>query len=121
MTTPAASWPLYESASVTLDGSGNGSVRLGPVGPRELWQPTTARVSASSNTAEASCKVYAGPAAQQQYYVDGTLSGSTGDSTDAISGYVIGRTQSAFVWAVWAGGDAGANATLIVAGTKSVG
>ncbi|HUY45614.1 MAG TPA: hypothetical protein VMV92_07790, partial [Streptosporangiaceae bacterium] len=68
-------------------------------------------------TAEASCKIYIGPAAIDQWYVDGTLSGSTGDSTDRVAGRQV-DTHGNALWAVWSGGDAGAVATMTVAGTE---
>lgn len=121
MTTPqTSSWPLNQTGTVVLDGSGNGTVQLTPDGPSEHWQATLASVKASSNTKEASCKIYAGPSATDQFFVDGTLSGSTGDSTDRLAGYDIARTGPfPSIWAVWAGGDVGATATLVLAGTRS--
>ena len=106
------------SNTVTLDGSGNGTTRLGPVGPREVWTAAAASVSVATNAAEAQCRIYAGPAATPSYFVDGTLSGSTGDSTDRVSGRAIPLGE--FVWAVWTGGDPGAVATLNVIGTRTI-
>jgi hypothetical protein len=118
VTTPQMT--LYETLSVTLDGSGNGTARLRPVGSREFWLPDAVAVSASTNVQEAACKIYAGAAAAQQYFVDGTLSGSTGDSTGKISGHVISRTRDPYIFCVWAGGDAGAVATAVVSGSKEI-
>lgn len=123
MTTPAQ-LPLNQAQSVTLDGSGNGTVRMSPDGPNEHWQPVAASVSASTGAPivnEAQCKIYAGPSATQQYFIDGTLSGSTGDSTTNIGGYDIARTRTPYVWAVWSGGDPGASATLVLQGTVTIG
>jgi len=78
-------------------------------------------VSCSTNDAEAQCKIYAGPSATQPYYIDGTLSGSTGDSSTNVAGLAISRTQIPYLWAVWSGGDAGAQATLQVTGTLTIG
>jgi hypothetical protein len=117
---PGPALPLNETGSVTLDSSGDGTVQLGPAGPAEHWFPTGASVKASSNTAEASCKIFIGAAVADQNYVDGTLSGSTGDSTDAVAGYEVARTRDPYIFAVWAGGDAGAQATLQIIGTKTV-
>lgn len=119
MTTPAQ-LQLNESDSVTLDGSGNGTLQMRPLGSREHWLPNLASVSASTNTSEAQCKIYIGPSATAQYFVDGTLSGSTGDSTDRVSGYDISRTQQPYIWAVWAGGDPGATGTMVISGTKEI-
>lgn len=111
---------LYETGVVVLDGNGNGTVRIRPDGSRERWLPTVASVSVDTNVAEADCSVYAGPAATQQWFIEGTHSGSTGDSTDRISGKVISRTQLPYVFAVWTGGDPGSTGTLTVTGTKEI-
>lgn len=116
----ARSLPLQESGSVTLDGSGNGTVRLRPVSSREYWLPSLASVGCSTNVNEAQCKIYIGPSATPQYFVDQTVDGSSGDSTDRVSGYVIARHQQPYIWAVWSGGDAGAQATMVVSGTKEI-
>jgi len=41
------------------------------------------------------------------------------DSTD-LTGYIIGRTQNPYIWAVLSGGEAGAQATMTVSGTKEL-
>jgi hypothetical protein len=110
--------PLSVSVPVVLDGSGNGTARAGPLNLREVWTPGLASVKVSTNASEASCKVYEGEAADDSSYVDGTLSGSTGDSTANVYGPLyVGQ----YVWAVWEGGDPGATAYLNVTGTKTVG
>lgn len=108
---------LRASYSVVLDDNGNGTVQAGPSSPGEQWQLDIASVSVSSNASEASCKIYLGADTTQPNYADGTLSGSTGDSTDRIS-YPLNPGQS--IWAVWSGGDAGATATLVLQGTRSL-
>lgn len=110
--------PLNENDNVTLDASGNGTVRMRPPEPATRWMPATASVSCSSKNSEAECKIYIGPSTAQRYFVDGTVNGSSGDSTDRVSGYVISRTQMPYIWAVWTGGDPGAEATLVLSGTK---
>jgi hypothetical protein len=112
--------PLAESQSVTLDGTGAGTVRLAPDEPGVAWYPQTVHVQVSSNVKEATCVIYAGPSATQPYFVDGTFSGSSGDATDKIAARVIARTQTPYVWAVWSGGDAGAQATMIITGEKEM-
>lgn len=109
--------PLNESDSVTLDGSGNGTLKMVPYSGTLTWLPSIVSVKASSATAEASCRIYIGPAATDQWFVDGTLSGSTGDSTDRVAGRQV-DTHGNTLWAVWKGGDAGATATMTVAGTE---
>lgn len=117
---PGPQLPLNESGSVTLDGSGNGTLKLRPPGPSEHWFPTVASVKCSTAVSEAACRIYVGQSASDQNFVDGTLSGSTGDSTDAVGGYEIARTRDPNIIAVWSGGDAGATATMQINGTKTV-
>ena len=109
--------PLNETNSGTLNGSGAATVQLGPTGSNEVWTPSNVSVICSSNTNEATCKVYAGPSASQQYFKDITVDGSTGDATDRCN---IPIPKGWFVWAVWTGGDAGATATVNVDGTKVI-
>jgi hypothetical protein len=108
---------LPGAATVVLDGSGGGKVKLGPAGAREVWDPDSASVSVSSNVKEAQCRIYVGDSPVPASFRDGTLSGSTGDSSGRVGGPVkVGW----FVWAVWSGGDAGAVATLNVTGMREV-
>lgn len=108
------------SKTVTLDGSGNGTVQLGPISAREIWYPSNAHVSANIGSVinEAQCIVYVGTTVESNNFRDGTLSGSSGDSTDAINADQINMGE--YVFAQWIGGDAGAIATLSVTGNKDV-
>ncbi|HEY1622145.1 MAG TPA: hypothetical protein VGG25_31295 [Streptosporangiaceae bacterium] len=114
MTTPA--YPLNEFGTVVLDGDGNGTLSMKPWGGGVTWQPASVSVKASSNTLEAAAKIYIGSSATDPYYVDGTLSGSTGDSTGRVAGFPV-DTHGNTLWVVWTGGDAGATATAQVNGT----
>lgn len=105
-------------ATVTLNGSGDGTANVGPVGPNEVWSPATAAVSVATNVNEASCKIYIGPEVAPQYFIDGTLSGSTGDSTGMVGGSIL--PLGWFIFAVWSGGDADQVATLNVNGTRQI-
>ena len=108
---------LNEDATIQLDGTGAGTVRLGPTGAGEVWSPALASVKVSSNTNEATCKIYNGDRVIDGNFTDGTFSGSSGDSTDRIGGPLhLGN----YIYAVWAGGDANAVATLNVSGTRSI-
>lgn len=109
---------LQRTLEVTLDGSGNGTVQFRPQG--ETWYPALISVKVATNTLEAQCRIYCGPTATDANYVDGTLSGSTGDSTDRVSGYVISNRQTPYIFAVWTGGDAGAIATASITGAKDL-
>jgi len=108
---------LNESASITLDGAGNGTLKMVPYGGGLTWLPSVVSVKASTAAAEASCRIYIGPSPTDQWFVDGTLSGSTGDSTDQVEGRSVDSHGNS-LWAVWAGGDPGAAATMTVAGTE---
>jgi hypothetical protein len=110
--------PLTAKDTVKLDGSGNGTLKLGPIGAREVWHPENIHLSVATNTNEAQCNVYVGDSPIASNFRDGTFSGSSGDSTDRINADVV--KVGAYVWAVWTGGDANAIATAIVTGTKDV-
>lgn len=115
---PSQPIPLTgETTSVTLNGSGAGTAKLGPIGGSEVWTPSSVSVICSSNISEANCKIYVGPSATNQYFKDITVDGSTGDATEKAN---IPIPYGSYVWAVWTGGDAGATATLNVDGTEIV-
>lgn len=107
---------LSATASVTLDGSGDGTAAVGPRSFRESWSGVVAAVKASSNVKEATCRIYAGADSSQANFADGTTWGSTGDSSSNIPDIKSGGQ----VFAVWSGGDAGARATITVTGTRTV-
>lgn len=110
---------LYESATVTLNGSGNGIARVGPLTAREIWYPQNAHVSANQNPVnQARCNIYVGDSVIQPNFRDATISGSSGDSTDRVNADIVPKGQ--YIWAVWSGGDANAVAVLTVTGTKDI-
>lgn len=109
---------LTQSAFVTLDGSGNGTASMGPLTAREVWHPAQVAVRVNTNTKEAQCTVYVGDTPIQANFRDATFSGSSGDTTDAVSADVVKCGWKIF--AVWTGGDAGQVATMVVTGTKDV-
>lgn len=113
-----ATGDLYDFASVVLDGSGNGTAKVGPLSARESWTPAVVSVKATTNTKEATCTTYAGAAAQAPYFLDSTYAGSSGDSTGRGAAKTLRVGQ--YVWAVWTGGDPGAVATVTVIGTKEI-
>jgi hypothetical protein len=112
--------PIFPAAAtVKLDGSGNGTARTGPRGSREVWAPAVAAFSVSVPvTNEAQCKIYVGDQPIPANLVDGSLSGSTGDSTGHVGGRLVRLGE--YIWAVWTGGDAGSVATLTITGMKQV-
>jgi hypothetical protein len=109
---------LNETAQATLDGSGGGTAKIGPVSAREVWSPQNVHVSASTNVEEAQCLIYVGDAPIQANFRDGTFTGSSGDSSDRVNADTV--KVGSHIWAVWAGGDTGATATLTVTGHKDV-
>jgi hypothetical protein len=109
--------PLDENGQVTLDGSGNGKLRLRPHGGQETWLPYSVSVKCSTNASEALCRVYIGPSATDPYFVDETVTGSTGDSSGRVADYTV-DAHGSYLWAVWTGGDPGATGTMRVAGIR---
>ena len=110
--------PINIAATVTLDASGNGIAKLGPnVGQR--WNVLTASVLIPTpNVKIPPCNIFVGGAPTSQFFVDGTYTGNL-DSTSRTAGYII--TAGGYVWAVWTGGDVGAQATLSVIGQQQYG
>ena len=107
------------TSTVVLSGAGGGTAKAGPAGPAEVWHAEYASVSVSTPiTNEAQCRIYVGDSAIPANFVDGTLSGSTGDGTGRVSGRPVKLGD--FIWAVWSGGDPGAVATLNVTGTRDL-
>jgi len=114
-----ATGTLYETAVITLNGSGAGTARLGPLTAREVWYPDNASVKTNQTTItnEAQCQIYVGNDTSQQYFRDNTFSGSSGDASGKVSGKL---PKGQYVTAVWSGGDANVQAVLTVTGTKEI-
>lgn len=108
--------PLNAKAYTVLDGNGNGTASAGPLSPGETWTDLTVSVRVATNTNEATCSVYAGAAPTPGYFAGATTWGSTGDSTTNLGIVRVGGS----VFAVWKGGDPGAQATMTISGTRSV-
>jgi hypothetical protein len=111
------SFPLDTFGTVTLDGTGGGTVSMGPTRVREHWQPGSAAVAVGTNVLEASCKLFLGSTPQSSTLIAQTSKGSSG-ATCALSGDMPTGYR---LFAVWAGGDVGAQATLHVTGSRSNG
>lgn len=103
--------PLNESASVVLDGSGGGTVRLGPSNASQQWVPSNAACSVTSNTSEPVFVLYNGSPSNANR-IGGTYTGSN-DNTD-VNGVTM--YPGSVLTGVWSGGDAGATATLTIQG-----
>lgn len=125
MTTPAAAAPqpvtvpLNAPANVVLNGSGNGTAKIGPISLREVWTVAVASIMTVEDevTNESTCNIYAGPDTSAPNFVDTSFTGSSGDSTSNFGQPI---TAGMYVWAVWTGGDPGVTAQLIVTGTKDI-
>lgn len=128
MTTPISPYPITDSVSVILDGSGDGTARITPGQPAQgggvgagrnsglTWNVTGVAVSVSTNVSEASCSVYLSygiQSASQNDFQGTTITGSTGD-TDTVTAQL---RPGDWLTAVWSGGDAGSVATMRVIGT----
>jgi hypothetical protein len=111
--------PMNETSIITLNGSGAGTARLGPLTAREVWYPEIASVKVNQTlpTNEAQCQIFVGLTATIDNYRDGTFSGSSGDASGKISGKLM---NGSYIFAVWTGGDAGQQAVLSVTGEKDV-
>lgn len=117
--------PTNGSGGVVYTGSiagqgGGGQIQDGPASPGELWRPSLVSVSCSATVTTGTCQanIYAGAGIGQGTFVDGTFSGDTGDTSDAIGGRVLQPGQSVFV--VWSGGVPGSTATAVISGQREV-
>lgn len=103
--------PLNESATVVLDGSGGGTVVLGPTNASQQWVPSNAACSVTSNNSEPIFVLYNGSAGNANR-IGGTYTGSN-DNTD-VSGVTL--YPGSVLTGVWTNGDPGATATLSIQG-----
>lgn len=104
--------PLVIYGTKTLDGSGNGTVKIGP-NTHQRWELNTAAIVTSTAILIPQFRLYIGPAIAQEWFVDGTFVGSL-NSTDNVNGHEVKAGE--YVWGVWTGGDSGATATLTLRG-----
>lgn len=105
--------PLSEAIPVTLDGSGNGTVKLGPL-LGQTWELKVAAVRIPNAIKIPQCRIYMGATATDENLVDGTYSGAL-NSTSRVNAFPL--TRGLFVFAVWSNGDANAKGTLSIFGT----
>ena len=112
--------PFSLSASITLDATGAGQAQLGPAITNERWEPAQVSVSCSALVASGACQAntYCGSAVNQGTFKDGTFSGDSGDTTDAVQGEILWPGQYVFV--VWSSGVPFAVATMRVTGSRFV-
>ena len=108
---------MHSSCFVYLDANGYGVASAGPTGHNEKWTITGSAASVSSNTNEASCIVHKAPVGFTP--VPGTQIGTSAlGSTGSTFGPGITLWPGQNIVAVWAGGDAGALATLMFWGER---
>lgn len=110
---------LAEYATGTLNGSGAGTIRVGPRAHGVVWRPKIASILMSGSTPSglATVYVYTGPRASQEYFTDATYDVNNA-ATDSVGGTELRLGQ--YVWAVWTGGNALATVTLTLTGTAQV-
>ncbi len=102
------------SASVVLDGSGNGTVSFQATGQNLVITNMSARCSTTTN--EAVGTVYKGQIGQP-YRLSGTFAASSGDSNADNIPMMDGDT----IYFTFAGGDAGATGYVTISGTADIG
>lgn len=120
---PPLALNLYETASVTLNGSGAGTARLSPFGPRQgglTWDLSSVTVSVtfagSAPVNESAARLYLSYGIQSAQASDLVAQSGTGSSGDTCA---MSQTIRPGDWltVAWSGGDAGQIATFVVAGT----
>lgn len=118
MTSTCPVWP--DQGQVKLDGSGGGTVRLGPAGHGITWAlgAISVKTAQAVSTGVCQCNIYVGDDASATNFLDGTFSGDTGDATSRAAGAQIRLGK--YVFAVWTGGVPGDIATLTLTGTMEV-
>lgn len=103
---------LFQMEQVTLDGSGNGSVSLGPATYDQEWYLVLAAVTIenmdSTNDPEPECRLFV-----DGMLIAGTYSGSL-DSTDLNLMLSSGQKLTAS----WTGGPSGKVGKIVIQGTK---
>lgn len=105
---------LDEFASTVLDGSGNGSVRIGPRNSRQRWDVTNIAVMSSSTNAIPTATAYLGAP------VAGSSLGGTYDGSNDSAAVSVSLHPGQFISVAWTGGDPGASATVSLYGTLSI-
>lgn len=110
----------WAGAIIALKGiTGAATAQIGPVNQKETWYPESISVSASTAVNQASCNIYAGPDTSQPNFIDSTTQGSSGFTTYPTASRLVRPGE--YVFAVWTGGDVGAQARVNIQGTKAIG
>jgi hypothetical protein len=103
-------------ASVTLDGSGNGQVSIGPPSGT-VWRLRLANVSTTGTVHQPQAFLYRGSTSGPQEQIDSTYLGNSASSAK-VAGAPFFSGQ--VLWAKWTGGDPGATATLQAYGQQGL-
>lgn len=108
---------ISPQATVTLSGSGDGQCSLTPPSGT-MWQLALAAVSTTSVNNASKAFLYLGNSNGPLTLIDSTFLGN-----NASSGKVAGAPfyHGTYLWAVWTGGDPGAQATLQAYGIQVTG
>ena len=101
---------LNEAASVLLDSSGNGSLRIGPQKTGVRWKVANVAVFTSTANKVPVAKVFLGPESPNNL-----LGGSFSGSNDSF-GPDVNLGPGQFITVKWEGGDSGATATASLYG-----
>lgn len=113
---------LNESVTVVLDGSGNGTAKISPFGPRNggiVWLPSQVAVSVSTNVKEAQANLYISLGIQSidaSNLIGQTATGSSGDTCAMPN---VPLRPGDWITVVWTGGDVGGRATMRISGSVS--
>jgi hypothetical protein len=107
---PLTPYPLSDSASVTLDNSGSGSVRIGPKSLNTVWQVSGVSLSTTPSDPIPLATVYSGSASFVNRLA-GTNNGSN-DSTDLS----VTLHPGEYLTVVWTDGQPTVTATVTVNG-----
>lgn len=107
--------PLQESASVTLNGSGNGSVTIGPVNQFQVWNVENEGCTVTSNVNEPVFRLF-----QSNGLSAGTFLGGSNQGSNDSASISVTLHPGMKLTGQWTGGDAGAVATLALQGTMTV-
>ena len=106
---------LSQTAIVTLNADGNGTVTLGPSVPGTQWQPSTGVISVSSNNSGATQFACYQGFISDATFLGGSLSGASDTCTFDLTLWP-GQT----IVGVWSGGDSGATAVLSIYGQQVI-
>lgn len=108
-------YPLLESASVTLDANGDGSVKIGPTRISETWTVTSLAVATSTNNKIARAYVYLGTESP-----GGLLGGTENGARDHMGPDQLLHTNQ-FLTVSWKAGDPASVATVTLIGSRTAG